>query len=317
MIGSDINPNFIAQAQEVVDFNASLSPAGEPGLPDSVTADGLPGGKVEGETRKLIAEFWEDPSGTPFPAGTWMIFGQKILEQDSPDLDEDVPLFFNLGNAVFDAGVATWEAKYFYDYARPVRLIRELGELGLIGEDPDSDGIFTIFAWGGAEAGTIEIPVTEFLTYQQPGLEPSPPFPEYTSGHSAFSTAAAEVLRLFTGSDDFILGDGSLGLGVTFAPGESRFEPGFTPMNDDITLFWSTFTEAADESGISRLYGGIHYEEGDLNGRALGRQVGAQVFARANSLLNGGQSVPEPSSLMALGMITSFFLLKHFDKEKH
>ena len=238
-----------------------------------------------------------------------------MLETDSPDLDEDVPLFFNLGNAVFDAGVATWEAKYVYDYARPVRLIRELGELGLIGEDPDGDGIFTIFAWGGPGVGTIEIPVSEFLTYQTPGQDPSPPFPEYTSGHSAFSAAAAEVLRLFTGSDDFILGDGSLGLGVTFSPGDSRFEPGLTPMTDDITLFWSTFTEAADEAGISRLYGGIHYEEGDVNGRVLGRQVGAQVFARANSLLNGGQSVPEPSSLMALGMISSLLLLKGSDKK--
>jgi hypothetical protein len=309
LIGTDINPNFIAQAQQVIDFSASLSPAGETGVPTEVTADGLPGGKVEGETRKLIAEFWEDGGGTPFPPGTWMLFGQKVAEQVNPDLDKDIGLFFNLGNAVFDAGVATWEAKYFYDYTRPVRAIRELGRLGLIGEDPDDDGIYTIFAWGGPEQGTIEIPVTEFLTYQTPGQDPSPPFAEYTSGHSSFSAAAAEVLKLYTGSDDFILGDGTQGLTVTFAPGSSRFEPGFTPMTETIDLSWLTFSEAADEAGISRLYGGIHFEDGDLNSRALGRSVGQTVFARTAFLMNGAPSVPEPGITKALALFGGLFLL--------
>ncbi len=284
LIGTDINPGFIDQAQRVVDLSASLS--------DPTT-------QPEGDTRKLVAEFWEDGGGTPFPPGTWMLFAQKVAEKEDPDLDFDVPLFLNLGNAVFDAGIATWDAKYTYDYVRPVRGIRDLGELGLLGEDPDGDGVYTILAWGGPELGTIEIPVTEFLTYQTPGGDPSPPFPEYTSGHSAFSAASAEVLRSYTGSNNFILGDGTQGLSVTFQPGESRFEPGFTPMTE-ITLGWQTFTEAADEAGISRLYGGIHFDDGDLNGRALGRQVGETVFNRTELLLNGGQQVPEPTSVLSL-----------------
>jgi len=192
----------------------------------------------------LIAEFWEDGGGTSFPPGTWMTFGQFVSSRDDNSLDDDVKLFFALGNAVFDAGVATWESKVFYDYARPVRAIRELGELGLIGEFNAELGGFAIEAWQ-PDQGTQTILVNDFLTYQTPGRDPSPPFAEYTSGHSSFSAAGAQILSLFTGSDEF-------GASVTFAPGESRFEPGITPA-EEITLDWNTFFEAADEAGVSRL----------------------------------------------------------------
>ncbi len=63
-------------------------------------------------------------------------------------------------------------------------------------------------------------------------------------------------------------------------------EPGTTPAQD-VTLSWSTFTEAADEAGISRRYGGIHFETGDQVGRVLGRQVAAQAWEKAQSYWNG------------------------------
>ena len=110
LVGTVINPGFIAQAEEVVAFSGALT-----------------------DEQKLIAEFWEDGGGTSFPPGTWMTFGQFVSARDDHDLDRDAQMFFALANAVFDAGIATWEAKVFYDYARPVRAIRDLGELGLIG----------------------------------------------------------------------------------------------------------------------------------------------------------------------------------------
>ncbi|WP_143288245.1 DUF6851 domain-containing protein [Calothrix rhizosoleniae] len=261
LIGEIINPEFIAQAEEVVNISANLT-----------------------DEQKLVAEFWEDGGGTSFPPGTWMTFGQFVSARDDNTLDEDAQLFFGLGNAVFDAGIATWEAKTFYDYARPVRAIRDLSELGLIGEFDTDLGGFVIDAWGGPGEGTQTILATDFLTYQTPGSDPSPPFAEYTSGHSAFSASAAEILKLFTGSDDF-------GAFITFKPGESRFEPGVTP-TDAVTLEWETFSEAADEAGISRLYGGIHFTDGDLNGRTLGQEVGATVFEKTQFFINGGE--PEP-----------------------
>ena len=256
LIGKVINPKFIAQAEEVVNISANLT-----------------------DKQKLVAEFWEDGGGTSFPPGTWMTFGQFVSARDNHTLDQDAQLFFALGNAVFDAGIATWEAKTYYDYTRPVRAIRELGELGLIGKFNKKLGGYVIDAWT-PENGTQTILATDFLTYQTPGSDPSPPYAEYTSGHSGFSAAGAKILELFAGSKKF-------GASVTFNPGESRFEPGETPA-ETVTLEWDTFTKAADEAGISRLYGGIHFTDGDVNGRTLGEQVAQAVWNKTQYFINGG-----------------------------
>jgi hypothetical protein len=262
LIGKIINPEFITQAEEVIEYSGNLT-----------------------EEQKLIAEFWEDGKGTSFPPGTWMSFGEYVSARDDNTLDEDAQMFFTLGNTVFDAGVAAWNAKVNYDYVRPCTAIRQLGELGLIGEYNQSLGGYAIEAWQPNE-GTQTILARDFLTYQNPQGSASPPFAEYPSGHSTFSTAAAYVLEQFTGSDEF---DAE----VTFAPGESRFELGLTP-SQPVTLEWDTFSEAANEAGMSRLYGGIHFEDGRLNGSVLGREVGEGVFEEAQFYINGGESFVSP-----------------------
>ena len=255
LIGTIINPQFIAQAEEIISVSANLT-----------------------DEQKLIAEFWEDGRGTSFPPGTWMSFSQYVSARDEHSLDDDAKLFFTLGNAVGDAGIATWEAKTYYDYVRPVRAIRELGKLGLLGEfDPQLNG-YAIEAWQ-PHRGTQTILAADFLTYQNPDGDASPPFAEYTSGHSAFSAAGAVVLEQFTGRDEF-------GASVTFETGQSLFEPGSTP-TESVTLEWDTFSEAADEAGLSRIYGGIHFADGDINGRTLGAQVGRAVFEEAQQYING------------------------------
>ena len=100
----------------------------------------------------------------------------------------------------------------------------------------------------------------------------TPPFAEYVSGHSAFSAASAGILRRFTGSDRF-------GASVVIPAGSSPVEPQLVPAHD-VVLRWPTFSAAADEAGLSRRYGGIHFRSGDLNGRALGRAVAEQVWRR-------------------------------------
>lgn len=122
------------------------------------------------------------------------------------------------------------------------------------------------------------------LAPYQPVVMVTPPFPEFVSGHSTFSAAAAEILRRFTGSDAF-------GYSVTLDPGSSRVESATFPEHA-ITLSWSTFTEAADQAGMSRRYCGIHFRNGDLAGRKLGRQVGIQVWEKAQHYVLGssGQS---------------------------
>jgi hypothetical protein len=79
---------------------------------------------------------------------------------------------------------------------------------------------------------------------------------------------------------------------VTFLAGTSKIEPGHTPAQP-VTLTWNTFTDAAKQAGISRRYGGIHFEAGDLTGRATGRLVAEQAWAKAVSLWRGGKSEEE------------------------
>ena len=256
LIGTVINPAFISQAEEVVSWSANLN-----------------------DEQKLIAEFWEDAGGTSFPPGTFLTFGEFVSARDNHSIDDDAQMFFALANSGFDAGIATWEAKVHYDYVRPVRAIRELGALGLIGEFNADLGGYAIDAWSPGE-GTQTILATDFLTYQTPGGDPSPPFAEYTSGHSTFSAAAAEVLYRFKGSDYF-------GGSVTFPVGSSRFEPGETP-TEEVMLSWNTFSAAADEAGASRRYGGIHFLDGDINGRTMGRDIGYSVWEQAQYFINGG-----------------------------
>ncbi len=264
--GKFINQAFIDQAERVVAASANLT-----------------------DEQKLIAEFWEDGGGTSFPPGTWQTFGEFVSARDSNSLDEDALLFLSLSNALFDASIATWEAKVFYDYVRPVRAIRELGKLGLLNnaavgtDEVTGETGFVIQAWGGPNQGTKTILADNFLTYQTPGGNASPPFGEYTSGHSSFSAAGAEILKRFTGSDNF-------GAAVTFESGSSRFENLLTP-TEEITLDWNTFTAAADEAGLSRIYGGIHFDDGDLNGRTLGRQVADGAWNKAQGLARGADIV--------------------------
>jgi len=128
----------------------------------------------------------------------------------------------------------------------------------------------------------------------------TPGFAEYVSGHSAFSAASAEVFKRFFGSDNF-------GLNIIFREGDSLFEGklthreefyqagvtdvpnsgpttvGYSP-NSDIKRSYATFTEAADEAGLSRLYGGIHVEAANVDGRWIGRQIGAKVWNRVQAL---------------------------------
>ena len=107
IVGTIINPAFIEQTEQVVEISAGLT-----------------------DKQKLIAEFWEDAGGTAFPPGTWMTFGQVVSARDEHSIDDDALLFFGLANAAFDAGIAAWESKTYYDYARPVQSDSCVGRAG-------------------------------------------------------------------------------------------------------------------------------------------------------------------------------------------
>lgn len=218
------------------------------------------------DRQKAIAEYWADGPDSELPPGHWCLFGSWVSARDHNTLDQDVKLFFMIANAVLDGGIAAWDAKRYFDSIRPVSAVHYF----LAGKK--------VRAWAGPFAGTKTIPAEDWEPYQ-PSTVVTPPFAEFISGHSTFSAASAEILRRFTGSDVF-------GASVTIPAGSSKVEPGLVPARD-VTLSWKTFSDAADEAGMSRRYGGIHFVEGDLEGRKIGRKIGTRVWLRAQRYFEG------------------------------
>jgi len=139
--------------------------------------------------------------------------------------------------------------------------------------------------WAGPGKGIVSEDGSAWIPYQEPGVV-TPPFAEYTSGHSAFSGAASQVFNRFAGTDVF-----KAALSVTIRAGSSTIEPKLVPAADT-TLTFKSFTDAANQAGLSRRYGGIHFEQADLNGRTLGSQVGDAAWAKALTYLNGTAVIP-------------------------
>lgn len=237
-------PAFTAQAQQLVDLLPNLT-----------------------EKQKCISEYWADGPSSELPPGHWNLFAQYISTRDKYDNDRDVRLFFALTNAIFDASIATWECKRFYDYVRPVTAIRYLFNSQTIKG----------YGAGGPAAGVVNISGASWRPFQRDTF-PTPPFAEYTSGHSAFSAAGAEVLRSFTGSDSF-------GHSAVIVARSLTADTGLPAA--PVTLAWASFTEAAEEAGMSRLYGGIHFADGNNAGRDIGIKTGAQAYAKARRYWEG------------------------------
>ena len=240
---------YVAQAKALLDISAGLT-----------------------DEQKLIAEYWADGPHSELPPGHWNLFAQLVSRRDhhgvqAHGIERDVKLFFALTNAVADAGCCAWDNKRAFNSVRPITAIRTLFR----GQ--------AVRAWAGPYQGTKLIDGAAWFPYQ-PTTFPTPPFPEYSSGHSNFSAAGAEILRLFTHSDRF---RGS----TTLPAGSSKIEPGAVPASD-VTLSWGTFSEAADQAGISRRYGGIHFEQGDLDARATGRIVARLAWEKAQEYWEGG-----------------------------
>jgi hypothetical protein len=218
------------------------------------------------DTQKVIAQYWEDPPGSETPPGHWNLFARWVSRRDHHTLDDDAKVLFALNAALLDASITAWDAKRQWNSVRPITAVRWLKKGQLIQ------------AWGGPYQGTKTIRGEEWLPYQRADFV-TPSFPEYLSGHSTFSAAAAALLKAATGSDTF-------GLSVTIPAGSSSIEPGAVPAAP-VTLSWKSFDEAADQAGISREYGGIHFNDGDFEARQAGELAGQQAWSKAKTYFNG------------------------------
>jgi hypothetical protein len=227
--------------------------------------------------RKLIVEYWADGPASELPPGHWGLLAQSVSLRDNHSIDEDVKMFFAMHNASFDAGIVAWHFKRKYDGVRPITAIRYLKQ----GQ--------TVLAFGGPGRPTENIPGEKWMPYN-PGSNLTPAFPGYFSGHSTFSSASAEVLKLFTGSDDFgfstvIPQCDVVYFGIDFSRCFGRVEPGIPAV--PTTISFATFSEAAQQAGLSRLYGGIHFSDDNTTGQVVGALLGQQAWHKAQTYFNG------------------------------
>lgn len=207
---------------------------------------------LRSEEQTLIAKFWSDFSYTATPPGHWNQIATIVAESRGNSLAQNARLFALLNLAMADAGILCWDAKYVYDFWRPMTAIRAADTDENPETSPDP-------AWNS--------------------LLNAPPFPEYTSGHSTFSRAAAVVLAHFFGTDaiPFTVGNDTL-------PGISRS--------------FSSFTEAADECGMSRIYGGIHFLSANKDGKVSGAALADYV---SRNFLLPNSSLPKLNTIRTAG----------------
>jgi len=179
--------------------------------------------------QQTIAKYWADgPGATGTPPGHWIAIVGQIAETDNLSLAAAAEAYTRVGLAVADAFIACWYTKYHYNLLRPVTYIRKL-------LDP---------AW------------SSFIT--------TPPFPEYTSGHSVQSGAAATVLSDMFGEKAF----------TDTVHVDHGLVPTLAPRS------FNSFIEAANEAAISRLYGGIHFRPAIELGVQQGVCVGQTISDR-------------------------------------
>src|SRR5882724_6282911 len=183
-------------------------------------------GSTRTEDQTEIALFWADGAGTETPPGHWNSIAQIIGAGRGNTLEENGRLFALLNIAMADAAICSWDAKYTYHFWRPVTAIK----------------------FAEPQLNWMSFIVT-------------PPFPDYTSGHSTFSAAAATVLALFYGTEDLPFTTGS-----DFLPGVYRSFP--------------TCLAAAGEAAVSRLYGGIHFRSANEDGLQAGISIGDWTDSR-------------------------------------
>ncbi len=188
---------------------------------NEVKALGAATGSTRTADQEQIAFFWADGAGTETPPGHWNRIAREIATARGNSLDGNARLFALLNLAMADAAICAWDAKYAYDFWRPVTAIRN-GDLdGNAATEPDT-------AWSS--------------------LIVTPPFPDYVSGHSTFSGAASVVLARFFGSDDIAFTTGS-----DFLPGVVRSFASFSAAAAEAgasRIYGGIHFRSANEAGL-------------------------------------------------------------------
>lgn len=281
---------------------------------------------LRGDFTRALTEFWADGPSSETPPGHWNSIANHVSDDMpvkriggvGPEVDRlewDVKMYFTLNAALHDAGCAAWSVKRHYNAWRPISAIRYCGGLGQSSDPqlpsyhpsglllvPDlielvtdatvasghhaglTPGKIAVLSWPGQPefpedqtSGVRWVHAEDWMTYQKKTFV-TPGFPGYISGHSTFSRSAAEVMTAFTGSKWFPHGLGSYTLPSLVN------EAGPT---QPVTLQWASYYDAADQVGLSRIWGGIHPPADDFAGRRVGAEVGQSAWELARKFFDG------------------------------
>jgi membrane-associated phospholipid phosphatase len=233
------------------------------------------------DQQKVQAEFWAGGPGTVSPPGMFMWMWKELMLALQVAQYQSLDVFFysglELSINIFEASRMVWGLKLQFTEARPIQEIRRLYR----GQ--------SLTKYDGTQT-TGE----SWVPYQEANFV-TPPFPDFPSGHSAFSQAFASVMSVWfspripttapESRSDLVLLSPSLNtqshsFGVfVFPAGASGIQPGVVPANP-ITLMWETWQSMADSAGLSRKYGGIHATSAHKGSQALSKRLQTIVRSR-------------------------------------
>jgi hypothetical protein len=237
--------------------------------------------------QKAIVEFMRDGPRSTGQSGHWLQFAQDVSRRDHFDLDQDIKLFFSVANVVFDAFIASWDAKRTYDTSRPYWWVRIYHR----GEEVDG--------WLGPGKGSGRVRADAWRPYS-PATFVTPPFPGYTSGHATASGAASRILELFTGSDRY----GAVAIQQVGYLTEAEYPTSLmqawngrpatdVPESKEIRLLLPSFTATAEMAAVSRLWGGYHIRTDNDEGLLLGRAVAMYSWPKYQAYFDGTARRPK------------------------
>jgi hypothetical protein len=212
-----------------------------------------------------IGLFWayDGTPGLGTPPRLYNQIVQAIARQQGNTLVQTARLFALVNIAMADAGCAGWGTKYTFDVWRPIRGIRQQDAAGNVLDDGNPS----------TEADPTWTPLGAPCTNCPPGQTGfTPPFPAYVSGHATFGASVFETLKNFYGRDD---------IRFTFTSdeldGRSRDPDGTVRPLRPRTF--TSFSQAAEENGQSRIYLGIHWKFDKDQGITQGNAIADYVFS--------------------------------------
>jgi hypothetical protein len=224
--------------------------------------DGVTTPTARTEEQSQIGIYWAY-DGTPSLCAPPRLYNQialTIADQMGSDFLELTRLYALVNTAMADAGIAIWESKFFYQFWRPVTGIREAdrgtGPTGRGDGNPSTVGDVTFVPFGAPASNTN-------------GVDFTPPFPAYPSGHAGFGGALFEVLRQFYGRDN---------IAFTFVSDEFN---GVTEGRPLLPRSFTSLSQAEEENGQSRIYLGIHWSFDKTEGIEQGRRIARYVLRNA------------------------------------